>query len=258
MINTFLAYNLVTRDMGKSINRIEKEPVVTRETAYYLENIGKVKSIDDLMKDHRLYTYAMKAHGLEDMAYAKAFIRKALTEGIADPNSFANKLSDKRYHDFVETFNFEAHGEVTTIFKSTTQGVVDKYMRQTLEENEGKQNEGVRLALYFERKIGQVDSFYGILADPALGKVVRTVLGMPDSFATADIDRQVAFFESKLDLDSLKEPEGFKKFMTRFTAMWEINNGSTMQHSPIASLFSNTPQYGVSTNLMLAIQQMKR
>ena len=35
-----------------------------------------MKSIDDFMKDTRLYNYAMKAFGLDDMAYAKAFMRK--------------------------------------------------------------------------------------------------------------------------------------------------------------------------------------
>ena len=52
------------------------------ETAYYLKHIGDVKSIDDFIKDTRLFNYAMKAFGLEDMAYAKAFMRKVLVEGV--------------------------------------------------------------------------------------------------------------------------------------------------------------------------------
>ena len=48
-----------------------------------------------LLADDRLFKYAMKAHGLKDMDYAKAFMKKALVEGIDDTDSFANKLSDK-------------------------------------------------------------------------------------------------------------------------------------------------------------------
>ena len=48
----------------------------------------------------------MKAHGLEDMTYAKAFMVKALKEGVADPDSFANKLTDKRYAEFVTSYQF--------------------------------------------------------------------------------------------------------------------------------------------------------
>ena len=90
------------------------------------------------MADGRLYNYAMKAFGLQDMAYAKAFIRKALTEGVDDDDSFANKLTDPRYSDFVETFNFARHGAATTVFDRTRQGTVDRYLRQTLEEDAGK------------------------------------------------------------------------------------------------------------------------
>ena len=58
----------------------------------------------------------MKAHGLEDMTYAKAFMVKALKEGVSDPDSFANKLTDKRYAEFVAAFNFAENGELATTY----------------------------------------------------------------------------------------------------------------------------------------------
>ena len=67
-------------------------------------------------------------------------------------------------------------GETATTYNRAQQPAIDKYMRQTLEENAGEQNEGVRLALYFERKAPTLTSFYEVLADPALAKVVRTAL----------------------------------------------------------------------------------
>ena len=177
VLNTYMNYQLIAKDIGKAIDRVETEPMVKRETEYYLANITKVKSIDDLMKDDRLFRYAMKAHGLGDMSYAKAFMVKAMKEGIDDSDSFANKLTDKRYYEFVKTFDFVSFGETTTVRTRAQQGTVDMYLRQTLEENAGKQNEGVRLALYFERKAGDLTNFYEVLADPALSRVVRTALG---------------------------------------------------------------------------------
>src|SRR5690606_14828492 len=70
----------------------------------------------EFVEDDRLFRYAMKAHGLEDMAYAKAFMVKALKEGVSDPDSFANKLQDKRYAEFVATYNFEKYGEKATVY----------------------------------------------------------------------------------------------------------------------------------------------
>ena len=46
--------------------------------------------------------------------------------------------------------------------------------------------------------------------------------------------------------------------MTRFTTMWEIENPASPAQSSLSVLFSQPPEYGVSTNLMLAIQKMKR
>ena len=79
---------------------------VSRNAAYYKENIGKVKTVDDFLKNDRLYQYAMKAYGLEDMTYAKAFMKKVLQSDLSDPNSYANKLVDKRYREFAAAFSF--------------------------------------------------------------------------------------------------------------------------------------------------------
>ena len=78
MLSTYLSYQLIARDMPKAIDRVEREPMVDRETRYYIDNISKVKTVEEFVKDDRLFRYAMKAHGLEDMAYAKAFMVKAL------------------------------------------------------------------------------------------------------------------------------------------------------------------------------------
>jgi hypothetical protein len=259
LLSTYTSYSLITRDLEKSLDRTEKQPAVQREVEYYLANIENVKSIDDLLKDDRLFKFAMKAHGLQDMDYAKAFMKKALKEGIDDSDSFANKLSDKRYAEFVDTFNFERYGETTTIFTKARQGTVDKYVRQTLEEDAGDQNEGVRLALYFSRKAPELTNYYEVLADTALSAVVRTAFGLPDSFATADIDKQVAFFESKMDIADLQDPKKLEKFMTRFTNMYELSNPSANSATSFASvLFGQPAEYGISTNTLFAIQALRR
>ncbi|ACA20760.1 protein of unknown function DUF1217 [Methylobacterium sp. 4-46] len=106
MTSTFTSYQLLTRDITKTLTRKANEKTVRRDTDYFTANIGKVKSVDDFMKDDRLYAYAMRAHGLEEMIYAKAFMRRVLTEGVASPSSFANRLADQRYVEFARQFQF--------------------------------------------------------------------------------------------------------------------------------------------------------
>lgn len=256
MISTYLSYQLISKDIGKSLDRVEQQPMVERETEYYLENITEVKSAKEFVADARLFNYAMKAHGLEDMAYAKAFILKALEGGTTDRDSFANKLNDKRYREFVATFDFEALGETATLMDRTRQGTVDKYLRQTLEGDAGKQNEGVRLALYFERKASSITNAYEVLSDRALTKVIYTALGLPSTFSAADIDRQAALIEDRIDFDDFKDPEALGKFINRFTTLYEIENPTVNTQSLVLSLFTQ-PEYGISTDILLTMQKMR-
>ena len=106
MTDTLTSYRLIAKDLPASLSRKAAEPTVARETAYYEAHIGQVKSVDDLLGDQRLYAYAMKAYGLEDMTYAKAFMRKVLEEGAASAASFANRLADDRYTAFAKAFSF--------------------------------------------------------------------------------------------------------------------------------------------------------
>jgi hypothetical protein len=256
VVTTTAAYRMIASDLTRALGNTAKRPQAARETAYYLANIEKVKSIDDFMADGRLYSYAMKAFGLQDMAYAKAFIRKALAEGVDNKDSFANKLADSRYADLVETFNFARHGAATTIFDRTRQGTVDRYLRQTLEEDAGSRNEGVRLALYFERKASEITSPFGILADPAILKVVQTALGLPASMSLQDIDKQAKLITDRLDIEDLRDPVKVKSLLNRFTALWELQNPTTPALAP-SILIGQPTAAGVSQGMLAALQNLK-
>jgi hypothetical protein len=255
MINTMTGYRLIAADLPRSLTRVSKEPVVQRESDYYLKNIEKVKSIDDFMKDTKLYNYALKALGLQDMGYAKAFIRKVLTEGVDNPNSFANKLTDPRYKELATTFNFVKLGDKTTQQPAAKQQITEKYVRQTLELETGRQNEGVRLALYFARKAPTITNAFEILGDKALLQVFQATFNMPAQMSNLDIDRQAQLVESKLNLKDLKDPAKLDKLLTRFTAMYEMNNPSTA--SAPSMLLGGTSAIGISASILTTLQSFK-
>jgi hypothetical protein len=257
VLSASVSYRLISQNLDRSLKTTAEKPQVARETEYYLKNIGNVKSIDDFLNDDRLYRYAMKASGLSDMTYAKAFMRKVLTEGVDEKTAFANKLSDKRYKEFATTFNFARYGTATTSFDRTQQGIVDKYVRQTLEEDAGNQSEGARLALYFERTASSVESTYGILADRALLKVVQTAFQIPESTVLMDIDKQAELIEKRLDIEDLKDPEKVQKLLNRFTSLWELNNSSGGGPLSAASVILGQANMGISGDVLSAIQNLK-
>ena len=255
MTTTYTSYKLITADIQTSLKRVQEQPDVKRESEYYLAKIGSIKSVDEFFADSRLYNYAVKAHGLEDMAYAKAFMRKVLTEGVDDKDAFANQLSDTRYKGLAESLNFARHGELATTFERAQKGIVDKYARQTLEVSAGEDNTGVRLALYFERMAPSITSGYSIIADDAMAQVVRTALQLPAEFAATDIDRQAAYYEEALDLADFQDTSKLGKFLERFTAMWELENPSG-SYDPLTA-FQPSSLTGISTDLLLSINNLK-
>ena len=97
-----------------------------------------IKSIDDFLGNDRLFAFAMKAFGLEDMAYAKAFMRKVLTEGIDNNDSLRQQA---RPTSAIGTSPRPSTSRATADdddrFDRRRQGTVDRYVRQTLEENAG-------------------------------------------------------------------------------------------------------------------------
>lgn len=247
MLSTFTSYNLINKDLTKSLARTAKETDVKREIDYYKANVGKIKSIDDLMKNDRIYRFAMKAYGLEDLAYAKAMIRKVLEGGVEDTKALANKLSDPRFKALATAFDFKAFGETATVTQAVEKDTVDAFVRQELETNAGEQSEGVRLALYFQRKAASVTSPYGILADKALLKVYQTTFDISPMSSLQSIETQAATVKKMLDVKDLQDPAKVQKLIQKFAAKFDIANSQTQQTNPILALFdTNSLSNGVS------------
>jgi Protein of unknown function (DUF1217) len=232
VLSTNATYKMLTQNFDRSLARVSNAPQVQRETKYYLDTISKIKTVEDFIANDRVFTFAMKAFGLKDMIYAKAFVKKVLTDGIDSANSFTNQLTDPRFKELATAFNFKSLGATTTIFDRTQKGVVDKFLQVQLEEQAGSSNEGVRLALYFRRKASEITSAYSIMGDAALYKVAQVALGLTASSNSSNLDAQAGIISSKIDLENIGDPVVLNKFLTRFTNLWEVKNGTSLNAAP--------------------------
>ncbi|MBR0712294.1 MULTISPECIES: DUF1217 domain-containing protein [Bradyrhizobium] len=259
MLSTIADYTRLTTDLGKSMTQVAQEPDVSRETDYFLSHIGNVKTIDDFLKDYRLYSYAMKAYGLSDMTYAKAFMRKVLTEGVSDSDAFANKLSDTRYRQFATAFNFAALGDQATQTTAATTGTATQYVTQTMEEKAGDQNEGLRLALYFTRKASTITNAYEILADKALTQVVQTAMGWSSTISSSDIDMQAKLITDNIDLTDFQDSTKVTKFVQRFAAMWDATQAQsdTSTNPALVLIAGASTSISMDTDMLTTLQNIK-
>ncbi|ANY79462.1 flagellar biosynthesis protein FlgF [Microvirga ossetica] len=259
MISTSTRYQIITKDLARTKALIEKEPATKREIEYYQANIKTIKTIDEFIKNDRLFKFAMKAYGLEDMAYGKGLMKKLLKEGVSNPLSMANKMSNPLYKEFAKAFDFAAKGAEATSAAGATTDAVAKYVQITLEKKEGDQNQGVQLAMYFKRKASSVTTTMGLLADKALLKFVQNTFNIPEAASRADLDIQVRNLEKHLNVKDLQDPKKVDKLIQRFSAMWDVNNASTTMAAPVLTLFdqSSSVQQGFSVDLMMSITKLR-
>lgn len=188
MLSTLLNYRYYAGNLTKSLERIEKTTTVANDTAYYDQNIGKVKDVDDFLDDNRLYTYALKAYGLEDQAASKGFIRKVIESDLSDKSSFANALADSRYRKFAEAFNFKTTEAVKTA-QSTGQNenLIEAY-------SEYRVRQAVSLAAkttHFEARMATIASVDEFLADADLFDVAMRSIGRDPALISKSYIRDV-------------------------------------------------------------------
>ncbi|WP_243374078.1 DUF1217 domain-containing protein [Microvirga solisilvae] len=257
MVSTATRYQIISTNMARTKTQIQNDPIVKRETDYYNATIKTIKTVDDFVKNDRVFKYAMKAYGLEDMAYAKAFMKKMLNEGVASPLSMANKMTNPLYKAFARAFDFVGKGAAATSAASATTETVQKYIQQTLETQEGRANQGVQLALYFKRKASSVTKPMEILADRALLKFMQTTFSIPEASSRADLDIQVRNLEKVLNVKDFQDPKKVDKLIQRFSAMWDMNNAAPETIAPVLSLFNQSTEQGVSVDLMMSIAKLR-
>lgn len=192
MVSTYMSYRLIAKDIDRSLTQVEKQPGVARETKYYLDNITKVKSVDEFVNNTRLFKYAMKAMGLQDMDYAKAFMKKALLGGVKDEDSFANKLSDKRYAEFVSTFNFFAYGSDATTYSPAQQGTAQRYQLEAAKAGVMLDSPTLKAQVdTYLKDIKDVKSIDDFLADDSLLNFALKAYGLSDRIGDKATIRKV-------------------------------------------------------------------
>ncbi len=215
-------------------------PALDRELTYFKENISKIESAEDLVKDYTLFKVALGAFGLEDNVADKFFFKKVLEEGSEDDGAFALKLTDTRYREFAEAFGFGNAGGSRVAESDFAQKITEAYEVRQFEKAVGESDSSMRLALNLEREIGkyadgpspETTGWFQVMANPPLREVLETALGLPKTIGTLDIDRQREIFQEanerlfgSISLDVFQNPENVDKLLRNFFAREQINNG---------------------------------
>ena len=197
---TFLKRTLATQQ-----TTFDKSPEIKRDIDYFNAKIGSVKTADQLVGDRRLLKIALGAFGLDNDIDSRAFIKKILTDGTLKTSSLSNKLADKSYQRLSAAFGFGDFAVPRTQLSTFGAEITSAYQQRQFESAVGDQDNSLRLALNAQREIPALASkqtsedtkWYTILGSTPLRSVVQAALGLPDSTASLDVDKQLVMFKDR-------------------------------------------------------------
>ncbi|WEZ84198.1 DUF1217 domain-containing protein [Rhizobium sp. 32-5/1] len=239
----------------------EDKTAATAESKYYSAEVEKLASLDDLLGNRRLVDFILVAAGIDPKEVETDYVRQMFESDLNDPDSLVNTQADTRYREIVASFNFNLEGEIVRPESGQIQsrrGLLDTndlYLNQTLEETEGEDNAGVRLALYFKRMASGISNAYDLLADSALLQVIQTTFNIPKEMSSADVDLQYDYINRVLDIEDLHDPEALEKLMARFTALYDIENNVDVSAGEL--ILSGGGGGGISADTLLSLTQLR-
>lgn len=204
-IGGYAGWKIFERTAARQKEAFGDQAAVQRDLAYFKEKISSIRSPEELVRDRKLLTVALGAFGLEDEINKKAFIRRALDDGVLDPRSFANRLNDPRWRAFATAFSAENLALGRFELNSAREDVAARFIERAFERSVGDVDPNFRLAMNFRREAKAIASgvntdrigWLQIMGQRPLRAVVEAALGLPSSIANLDIDRQRQMFEEK-------------------------------------------------------------
>lgn len=231
-----LLFNSLTKTQAQQFEAFQKEPLIERDLNYFMDNIGKVETAEELLDDYRLKKFVLEAFGLEEDLNKDAFIERILTDDLEGEDALAYRMVDNRYAELATALRLDTGNSILQDTGAMGE-LAARWLVNSFEKDMGEQNANVREAMYFRRKAPDIANMYQILGDKALREVVMTVSGLPAQMVNQPIEKQAEALESKINLDEFKDPDYVDNLMRQYLAIKDAENGANTIDSGIVNLF---------------------
>jgi len=246
-MNGLSGWLFLNRTLDTQTKAFNTSLVNQRDINYFEHELPKVKTIDELVDNHRLLRVALGSVGLSADIKNKAFIKKVIESDLENPKSLANRLTDVRYKRLAKAFG--VLGTKQTISIQSIDQTTQKYLRLSFEAALGEKDNAMRLALYAQRELAglalekssEKTKFYKILGTPQLRELFETYFRLPKGFGGLDLEKQVEVFQSKIrsrlgfaSISKFSDIKNQNKLIEGFLFQSELNTGAAMTSQDIS------------------------
>lgn len=260
----YAGWRFLQRTLDQQAETHARAPAAQRDETYFRENIGKITSAVDLVKDRRLLGVALAAFGLSDDLPNQAFIQRVLESPVAEGRSFVNRLADKRYVELAASFGFADGALPRNLEHGFADEILSEFRARRFEEAVGQQDESMRLALALKRDLstlatsGQSDEaqWFRVLGTPSLRKVFETAFQLPSSFGTLDLDRQVDILRTRTKrafgepgIAQFSDPDRIDRLARNFFTSEQVSQIQSISGRAAALTLLQSAQEGMAARL---------
>ncbi len=203
-LSAIVAFRSYERDQVAARQNFADRADVKAAIDAFKKDVSRLDTVDDLLNDRDTLQFLLAGFGLDAEINNPGKIRAVIESDPDDINSLANRLADTRFGELAKFLDTPNNG-ISNLQSSTNQSkVIDKYLTVQFERDLGVQNPAARDALFFLRRINDVNSTFEILADPALRGIVTDALNLPPEIARQSVEKQASLVERGINLDDFK------------------------------------------------------
>ncbi|PCH97880.1 MAG: hypothetical protein COB84_03255 [Rhodobacteraceae bacterium] len=239
-LSSLVGLSLVDATRERQIESIKNSAQGTREINAFRERIGSIETVDQLLDDHELYTFVMKAYDLEDQIFGKALMAKVFKSDADDDTSLVNRLTSQKFKDIHEGLGFLADGigNNNTLQPAWQEEMVERFLDRQFINMQTDQNETIGTVLEFRKLAGTISSPFDFLKNAILSEFIQTAVGIPSEAAGLDIDILAALIEDRVDIENLDDPKEVNKLVLRYIAIKDAENTANISENIAVQLMS--------------------
>ena len=198
-----VAFAKYKRDPEGARRDFYESAAVQKNIKNFQSRISKINSLEDFLSDRKTLSFVLTSFGLEAELNNPGKLKAIINSDPNDLNSYANRLSDSRYGNLNKFLNVKFEGFTKLQNSAAQTKIIDDYLTNAFEVSIGRENPAAREAVFFLRRINEVNSSLEILGDMPLRRIVTSVLNLPPQIARQSVLKQQSLLDAKLDFDKL-------------------------------------------------------